>query len=64
MTPFFSVLIPSYNRPEYIGELINSFLNGKFQDFEIIISDDCSPKRDQIKERIKLIVKSINSNSS
>ena len=57
MTPCFSVLIPSYNRPEYIGELINSFLNGKFQDFEIIISDDCSPKRDQIKELITVYEK-------
>ena len=54
MIPFFSVLIPSYNRPEYIGELINSFLNGKFKDFEIIISDDCSPKVDELKQLIKV----------
>jgi len=54
MSPFFSILVPSYNRPEYIGELIKSILNGKFKNFEIIISDDCSPKADEIKELIRL----------
>lgn len=49
MNPFFSILIPSYNRPEYIHKLIDSIINGRFENFEIIISDDCSPKKDEIK---------------
>ena len=44
MKPFFSILIPSYNRPEYINELLESIFLGGIEEFEVIISDDCSPK--------------------
>ena len=46
--PLFSVLIPSYNRPELIGETVDSILKNDFDDFEIIISDDKSPRQEQI----------------
>jgi hypothetical protein len=42
-TPRVSVLIPAYNRARYLREAICSVLAGDYQDFEIIISDDCSP---------------------
>ena len=51
--PYFSVLIPSYNRPEYIAKCIESILDNDFDDYEIIISDDNSPKVDEIEESIK-----------
>ena len=47
--PFFSILIPAYNRPQYLKKCIDSILNSTFQDFEIIISDDNSPRSEEIK---------------
>ncbi|MGE5943654.1 MAG: glycosyltransferase family 2 protein, partial [Flavobacteriales bacterium] len=40
--PFFSVVIPLYNKEKYIEDTLNSVLNQSFQDFEIIIVDDGS----------------------
>ena len=37
-----SVVIPMYNAEEYIGECLDSLLIQTFQDFEVIIVDDCS----------------------
>lgn len=39
---FFSVIIPSYNRRDLIGETIYSVLHQSFKDFEIIVVDDGS----------------------
>ncbi|RZL47258.1 MAG: glycosyltransferase family 2 protein [Pedobacter sp.] len=40
--PFFSVIIPLYNKENYIQEALRSVLDQDFQDFEIIIVNDCS----------------------
>lgn len=40
--PFFSVVIPTYNRAGIIGKSIESVLKQDFKDFELIIADDCS----------------------
>jgi glycosyltransferase involved in cell wall biosynthesis len=47
-SPLFSVLIPSYNRPELIGAAVASVLANDFNDFEIVISDDKSPRQSEI----------------
>ena len=51
--PFFSILIPSYNRPEYIKQCIESILENDFKNYEIIISDDKSPKEHEIRGLIE-----------
>ena len=51
--PFFTIGICSFKRPLYLAESINSVLSNTYQDFEIIISDDCSPNIDEIREALR-----------
>ena len=45
MLPTVSVIIPSYNHEKFIQECIQSVLDQTYQDFEIVITDDCSSDR-------------------
>ncbi|MEA5580452.1 glycosyltransferase family 2 protein [Nodularia harveyana UHCC-0300] len=40
--PLVSVIIPTYNRPEYLKLAIASAVNQTYQNIEIIVSDNCS----------------------
>lgn len=40
--PIFTVVIPLYNKENYISETLHSVLNQSFQDFEVIVVNDCS----------------------
>lgn len=42
--PLVSVIIPTYNRPAYLQQAIASVLRQTYQEFEIIVADDCSPE--------------------
>ena len=43
MSFLFTVVIPSYNRTDSLRRALRSVQNQSFQDFDIVISDDCSP---------------------
>lgn len=42
MPPKVSVIVPNYNHARYLKARIGSILNQTFQDFELILLDDCS----------------------
>lgn len=46
-TPLVSVIIPTYNRPEYLKQAIASAIQQTYQNIEIIVSDNCSPENTQ-----------------
>ena len=43
--PAISIIIPMYNMEKYIGECLDSILEQTFQDYEVIVADDCSTDR-------------------
>lgn len=45
--PLVSVIIPTYNRPEYLKKAIASAVRQTYRHLEIIVSDDCSPESPQ-----------------
>ena len=51
--PLFSILLVHFNKADYIQATINSILKQTYQNFEIIIGDDCSS--DNTEEIIKTI---------
>jgi glycosyltransferase involved in cell wall biosynthesis len=40
--PVISVIVPNFNHAPYLEQRIESILNQTFQDFELILLDDCS----------------------
>lgn len=51
INPKVSVIIPNYNHASFLDERIESVVNQTYQDFEVIILDDCS--KDNSKEIIE-----------
>jgi glycosyltransferase involved in cell wall biosynthesis len=47
LEPLVSVIIPTYNRPEYLKQAITSAVAQTYQNIEIIVSDNCSPENPQ-----------------
>ncbi|MEA5465663.1 glycosyltransferase family 2 protein [Leptothoe sp. PORK10 BA2] len=45
--PLISVIIPTYNRLDYLKEAIASVINQTYTNLEIIVSDDCSDESPQ-----------------
>ncbi|WVT72335.1 glycosyltransferase family A protein [Sinorhizobium chiapasense] len=53
LAPFFTIIIPTRNRPEYVCDAVSSILEQSFSDFELIISDNSS---DEVAERNKYVL--------
>ncbi|MBP5768280.1 MAG: glycosyltransferase family 2 protein [Fibrobacter sp.] len=49
--PLVSIIVPNYNHAPYLRQRLDSIFNQTFQDFEVIILDDCST--DNSKEIIE-----------
>jgi glycosyltransferase involved in cell wall biosynthesis len=66
LLPFFSIIIPVYNRAYILSKAVESCLNQTFKDFELIIVDDCSSDnsvevaKSFKDDRINIIVNSTN----
>ncbi|MDP5017568.1 MAG: glycosyltransferase [Dolichospermum sp.] len=45
--PLVTVIIPTYNRIEYLKHAINSAVKQTYKNLEIIVSDNCSPENPQ-----------------
>lgn len=66
MIPFFSIVIPLYNKQNFIANTVQSVLNQDFSDFELLIIDDCSTDKSKYiatqfnDSRIKIISHQIN----
>ena len=64
MKPFFTVIIPTFNRAEFIKRAVDSVLMQAFKDYEIIVVDDGSTDetleilRDIKDKRIKIVAQS------
>jgi glycosyltransferase involved in cell wall biosynthesis len=40
--PFVSIIMPTYNRVDYLGQAINSVKSQSYENWELIVVDDCS----------------------
>lgn len=60
MEKFFSICIPSYNRPNDLKRLLESIDYNKPNEFEIIICEDKSPKRKEIRKKVNLFKETSN----
>jgi abequosyltransferase len=47
--PQLSVIVPTYGRAEHIGPLIDSVLAQEFQDWEMVVAEDASPRREEVR---------------
>lgn len=45
LSPTVSILVTVYNREAYLGETLDSILASTFEDYEVVIVDDCSRDR-------------------
>lgn len=53
MTKRFSICIPAFNRPQELSELLESIASEPPGDWEIVVSEDSSPKREEITEVVQ-----------
>lgn len=55
--PLLSVCIPAYNRPTFITDLLNTIVSQDFNNFEVVVSEDNSPKSKEIETIVERIAR-------
>ena len=50
-----SICVPVFNRPKEVEELIYSIMKQSFEDLEIILCEDDSPERNELREVIRAL---------
>lgn len=60
--PLFSVIVPTYGRPQFLAEALDSILCQTVEDFECVVVDDASPDPVTVPDdpRIRLIRRAVN----
>mgnify|MGYP000031079831 CR=1 FL=1 len=64
--PFFTVIIPLYNKEKFVENTLKSILNQTFTDYEVLVVNDCSTDesveiiKPYLSESIKLLEHSVN----
>ena len=64
--PFFTVILPLYNKEKFVENTLKSILNQTFTDYEVLIVNDCSTDesveiiKPYLSESIKLLEHSVN----
>ena len=51
--PLISVCIPAFNRPEFMSDLLDTIISQSFRDFEVVVSEDNSPKSAEIQQIVE-----------
>lgn len=59
--PYFSIIIPVYNRPDEVNDLLESLSKQTYKDFEVIIVEDGSTVccADAVKRYARIVVYTI-----
>lgn len=65
-TPYFTIIIPTYNRPQYLAHAIDSMLRQSFRDWQLIVVDDAGSIPAQVPDddRIVLLRNEVNRGAS
>jgi glycosyltransferase involved in cell wall biosynthesis len=64
--PRFSVVIPTYGRPRYLAEAVDSVLAQSVEDLECIVVDDASPDPVEVRSdpRVRVVTRDTNGGSA
>lgn len=55
MPPRISVCIPAYNKPGFLADVLHSVAVQNYKDFEIVVSEDHSPRAKEIEEVVNKV---------
>jgi glycosyltransferase involved in cell wall biosynthesis len=54
-SPLITIAIPAYNRPEELGALLETAVAQDFDEFEVLVVEDCSPRRAEIEAVVRSV---------